>query len=313
MRIVATDEVPPVAHRAFAPLGRILVRSDDPAAELLIVRGRRLAAADLERLPALRAIARTGAGYDNVDVEAATRRGVPIVYAPAVGSRPVAEGAVALMLAAAKQLRELGSVVESSQWARRYDTPVLDIDTACLGVVGFGSIGREVARLCRGLGMDVVAYDPAIDGLAEAGTELVALEELLERADVITLHCELTADTLGLVDRSFIGRVKHGAILVNVARGQIVESEDVLADALETGTLSAVALDVFPSEPPDPGHRLYANARTICTPHSVGLTARWNDQVFHSLARDVQRLLTGATPANLLNPEALTGALRTAR
>ena len=87
----------------------------------------------------------------------------------------------------------------------------------------------------------------------------------------------------------------------------------MLADALETGTLSAVALDVFPSEPPDPGHRLYANARTICTPHSVGLTARWNDQVFHSLARDVQRLLTGATPANLLNPEALTGALRTAR
>ena len=201
MRIIATDEVPPVAHRAFAPLGRILVRSDDPAAELLIVRGRRLAAADLERLPALRAIARTGAGYDNVDVEAATRRGVPIVYAPAVGSRPVAEGAVALMLAAAKQLRELGSVVESSQWARRYDTPVLDIDAACLGVVGFGSIGREVARLGRGLGMDVVAYDPAVDGLAEAGTELVALEELLERADVITLHCELTADTIGLVDR----------------------------------------------------------------------------------------------------------------
>jgi phosphoglycerate dehydrogenase-like enzyme len=312
VRIVATDEVPPVAHRAFAPLGEILVRADDPAAEVLIVRGTRLAAADLEQLPALRAIARTGAGYDNVDVEAATRRGLPIVYAPGVGSRPVAEGAVALMLAAAKQLRELGSVVESSRWASRYDTPVLDINGACLGVVGLGAIGRQVARLCRGLGMEVVAYDPAVEGLAQHETELVALEELLERADVITLHCELTADTRGLVDRRFLARVKRGAILVNVARGQIVESEDALADALDAGRLSAVALDVFPSEPPDPSHRLYANARTICTPHSVGLTARWNDQVFHSLARDVQQLLAGGTPANLLNPEALTGALRTA-
>jgi D-3-phosphoglycerate dehydrogenase / 2-oxoglutarate reductase len=114
-------------------------------------------------------------------------------------------------------------------------------------------------------------------------------------------------------DSRFLARVKRGAILVNVARGQIVESEDALADALEGGRLSAVALDVFPSEPPDPSHRLYANARTICTPHSVGLTARWNEQVFHALARDVQQLLAGGTPANLLNPEALTGALRTAR
>jgi phosphoglycerate dehydrogenase-like enzyme len=313
VRIVATAEVPAVARRAFAPLGEIVVRAaglaGEPRAEVLIVRGTPLDAETLAGLPDLRAIARTGAGYDNLDVAAATRRGVPIVYAPGIGSQPVAEGTVALILAAAKRLRELGAMVERAAWASRYEVAGLDIEGACLGVVGYGSIGRRVARLCRGLGMEVIAYDPAIDAFAEPTVELVALEELLERSDVITLHCGLTEHTRGLVDRRLLARVKPGAILVNVARGQIVESEDVLADALATGRLSAVALDVFPSEPPEPGHRLYADPRVICTPHAVGLTSRWNEQVFHSLARDVQSVLAGGSPANLLNPDALTGSI----
>jgi D-3-phosphoglycerate dehydrogenase / 2-oxoglutarate reductase len=311
VRIVATDEVPPVAHAAFAPLGEIVVGRADAAAEVLIVRGARLDAATLARLSTLKAIARTGAGYDNVDVGAATRLGIPIVYAPGVGSEPVAEGTVALILAAAKHLRELGSLVQDSRWTCRYDLPLLDLHGACLGVVGFGSIGRHVAGLCSGLGMDVIAYDPALDDASTPG--IVALEELLERADVITLHCELTDRTRGLVDRRFLARVKRGAILVNAARGPIVASEDALADALDSGRLSAVALDVYPSEPPDPGHRLYSDPRTICTPHSVGLTARWNHQVFHVLARSVRAVIEGELPANLLNPEALTGPLRATR
>ena len=308
MRIVATAEVPTVARLAFAPLGEILVRvaAYEPETEVLIVRGTRVDAETLALLPDLRAIARTGAGYDNLDVVAATRRGVPIVYAPGVGSQPVAEGTVALMLAAAKRLRELGAMVERAAWASRYEVAGLDIEGACLGIVGYGSIGRRVGRLCRGLGMEVIAYDPALEPFAEPQVELVALEELLERADVISLHCGLTDDTRGFVDRRLLARVKAGAVLVNVARGEIVESEDALADALASGHLSAVALDVFPSEPPTPGHRLYADPRVICTPHAVGLTSRWNEQVFHSLARDVQTLLAGGLPANVLNPEALS-------
>jgi D-3-phosphoglycerate dehydrogenase len=311
VRIVATADVPAVAHRAFAPLGEILVRPPEVAAELrpevLIVRGGSLGGAALARFRRLRVIARTGAGYDNLDVAAATRMGVPIVYAPGVGSRPVAEGAVALMLAAAKRLRELGVVVQERTWESRYEVPVLDIEGSCLGIVGFGAIGRHVARLCSGLGMEVIAYDPAVDPLGDAGVEIVPLEELLERADVITLHCELTEQTRGLVDRRLLGRVKPGAILVNVARGQIVESEDALAEALVSGRLSTVALDVFPREPPDPGHRLYADPRVICTPHAVGLTSSWNEEVFQRLALDVRRVLAGELPANVLNPEALTG------
>jgi D-3-phosphoglycerate dehydrogenase len=307
LRIVATAEVPPAARSAFEPLGEIVVDRADANAEVLIVRGTPLDADAIARLTALRAISRTGAGYDNLDVAAATARGIPIVYAPEVGSQPVAEGTVALLLAAAKRLRELGGVVREGRWDDRYDVVPLDVEGACLGVIGFGSIGRRGGRLCLGLGMEVIAYDPGLDQFADGEIELVPLAELLERADAITLHCELTEATRGLVDRRLLARVKPGAILVNVARGEIVESGDVLADALATGLLSAVALDVFPAEPPDAGHRLFADPRAICTPHSVGLSARWNEEVFGSLARDVGALLAGDRPTHLLNPEVLTG------
>jgi D-3-phosphoglycerate dehydrogenase len=308
VRIVATAEVPPVAREAFARLGEIEVAAAGDChaiagAEILIVRGTRLDAATLARAGRLRAIARTGAGYDNVDVEAATRLRVPVVYAPGIGSRPVAEGTLTLILAAAKRLRELGAVVHESGWATRYGVVGLDIEGACLGVVGFGAIGREVARMCSALGMRVIAHDPA----SERG-ELVSLAELAARADVITLHCALTGRTRGLVDRNFLAGVKPGAILVNASRGEVVEDEDVLADALASGRLSAVALDVFPTEPPDASHRLYRDPRVICTPHTVGLTRLWNEQVFQSLARGVEGVLAGHRPGNLLNPDAISAA-----
>jgi D-3-phosphoglycerate dehydrogenase len=315
VRIIATAEVPAVAREAFASLGVIDVRPCNDArafaaAEVLIVRGMRLDADALDRAVSLRAIARTGAGYDNLDVAAATRRGIPIVYAPGVGSQPVAEGTVALMLAAAKRLRELDAVVRDAGWDARYEITGLDIDGACLGIVGLGSIGRRVARLCRGLGMLVIAHDPALAGYDDAAVELVPLGELVARADVISLHCDLTERTRGLVDRGLLARVKPGAVLVNVARGEIVESEDALADALVSGQLSAVALDVFPSEPPDPRHRLYSDPRVICTPHAVGLTARWSEEVFRALAQGVESVLAGELPANVLNPEALAKEAR---
>jgi D-3-phosphoglycerate dehydrogenase / 2-oxoglutarate reductase len=312
VRILATAEVPAVAHDAFARLGPIEVIDDVhtlASAEVLIVRAMQVDADALSCAVSLRAIARTGAGYDNIDVEAATRLGIPIIYAPGVGSQPVAEGTVALMLAAAKHLRELDAVVRDEAWASRYDVAGLDVEGACLGIVGFGAIGRRVARLCHGLGMRVIAHDPALAGVRQAGVKLVTLDELVAHADLISLHCDLTDHTRGLIDRDLLARMKPGAILVNVARGQIVESEDALADALEAGQLSAIALDVFPSEPPDPGHRLYADPRVICSPHVVGLTARWNEEVFGALARGVESVLAGEVPPNVLNPEVLDGAL----
>jgi phosphoglycerate dehydrogenase-like enzyme len=310
VRIVSTAEVPPVAREAFAALGEIEVDGDLtrrlPDTDVLIVRGGRIDEALIEDAKRLRAIARTGAGYDNLDVDAATRRRIPIVYAPDVGSRAVAEGTLALILAATKRLRELGDIVQSAAWSSRYDVVGLDLEDACAGIVGLGAIGRQVATLCRAVGMRVIAHDPAASSDDGDGIELVPLSELVARADVITLHCSLTRETRGLVDSSFLSRAGPGAVLVNVARGEIVESDDVLAEALGSGRLSAVALDVYPTEPPQVEHRLYSDPRVICTPHSVGLTQRWNEQVFRSLAKGVQSVLAGKRPPNLLNPDSMS-------
>jgi D-3-phosphoglycerate dehydrogenase len=305
VRIVSTAAVPPVGREAFAALGDIEVdgTGDLAGADILIVRGTPLGAHSIEAAAGLRVIARTGAGYDNLDVAAATRAGIPIVYAPAVGSGPVAEGTIALMLAAAKRLRELGDIAAGA-WDARYEVMGLDLEGACAGVVGLGSIGRRVASLCRALGMVVLAHDPGASS-APGYVHLVPLEELVAHADVITLHCALTDGTRGMIDRALLARVKPGAVFVNAARGALVESEDVLADALATGRLSAVALDVHPSEPPCSTHRLYADPRVISTPHAVGLTRRWNEQVFTALAAGVTTVLAGGRPPNLLNPEAL--------
>ena len=312
MRIVATAEVPAVAREAFARLGEIQVAGAEQRAladaEVLIVRGSRLDATAIASASRLRAIARTGAGYDNVDVATATRLGVPILYAPGIGSRPIAEGTLALILAAGKRLGELSAVVHDNDWPARYGVMGLDIDGACVGIVGFGAIGREVGRLCAALGMRVLAHDPAPGVAKPHGAELVPIAELLERADVLTFHCALTDRTRGLVDRRFLSQAKPGAILVNVARGELVQSEDILADALVSGRLSAVALDVFPTEPPVTQHRLYSDPRVICTPHTVGLTRRWNEDVFRSLADGVEAVLAGRVPVNLLNPDALSAA-----
>lgn len=308
--IIATADVPPVARKAFTQLGDITVRfpldADTLAAvEVLIVRGERIGGDLLARAPRLLVMARTGAGYDNLDVEAATRLGIPIVFAPGVGSQPVAEGAVALMLAAAKRLRELAGLVHEGAWESRYEVTGLDIDGACLGVVGLGSIGRRVARLAQGLGMRVIAHDPAVGSDGPGGVELTSLGRLVEQADVVSLHCDLTPRTRGLIDAELLARFKRGSILVNVARGEIVESEEVLVAALATARLSAVALDVFPHEPPDARHPLYGDPRVICAPHVVGLTERWNEEVFGVLARGVEGVLRGELSADVLNREAL--------
>jgi phosphoglycerate dehydrogenase-like enzyme len=283
-------------------------RADLARAEVLVVRGERVDGATLAAAPRLRVIARTGAGYDRVDVAAATRRGIPVLYAPGAGTTPVAEGAFALILAAAKRLGELGEVVRAGRWAARYAVETLDLNGAVLGVIGLGSIGREVARLGRAFGMRAVAADPFVAAEEAQTVELLTLDDLVHTADVISLHCALTDATRGLIDRRLLRGVKRGAILVNVARGAIVESEDVLLEALEDGRLSAVGLDVFAAEPPDPDHPLLAHPRVVCTPHAVGLTAAWNARVFDVLVDGIAAVLAGEAPVHVVNPEVLARA-----
>lgn len=312
-RVLATAAIPRIGHEAFAPIGQIQQLAAHPAslryANVLLVRGERVCAEDIAGARALRVIARTGSGVDNIDVEAATRAEVPVIYAPGAGARPVAEGTMALMLAAAKRLGEHADVLRAGTWAERYKIVGRDLDGAVLGIVGLGQIGREVAKLASAFGMEVLASDPddrAGDG--HGGLRLVSLSELAARADIVTLHCPLTEATRGLIDRDFLDRMKDGVILVNVARGEIVAEEELLLEALERGKLGAIALDVFQNEPPSPSNPLLRDPRVVSTPHTVGLTRSWNERVFADLAADTARLLAGERPLHVVNPQVVPSA-----
>lgn len=312
VRIVSTGAIPDPGLALLAPLGPVRIASiDDDAAlaeaEVLVVRTASVDAGVLERAPKLRAIARTGVGLDTIDLPAATAAGVPVLYAPDGGTAPVAEGAIALMMAAMKRLGELERVLVDGRWEERYGCETRDLAGATLGVVGLGRIGSEVARLAYALGMDVVAYEPndAAPGPDGVPVRRLALDELFRTADVITLHCSLDASTRGLVTRERLASVKPGTVLVNAGRGELVEDEQVLIEALDAGWLSGVGLDVFASEPPAVDSALLHDPRVVCTPHSIGLTRAWNERVFGTLAADVAAVLSGEEPRFIANPEAL--------
>jgi D-3-phosphoglycerate dehydrogenase len=310
LRIVATECVPAAAHTAFSDLGAIVLDdASDPTiltdADVLIVRTRLVDGALLDGMSRLRAIARTGVGLDSIDLDEATKRKVPVLYAPEAGVAPIAEGTLALIFATAKRLRELSAMVEGGRWGERYQCDVRDLAGATLGIVGLGRIGCEVARLASAIGMVVIGYDPRLDSPSGSDVRRVDLDELVREADIVSLHCALNDSSRGMIDRKLLGRAKPGAILINAARGGLIASDDVLVEALDRGWLSAVGLDVFASEPPEVGSRLLGDERVICTPHAIGLTRAWNDRVFGSLAEDVRRVLNGGRPQFVANPEIL--------
>jgi phosphoglycerate dehydrogenase-like enzyme len=169
-----------------------------------------------------------------------------------------------------------------------------------LGIIGMGRIGSHLAKLARAFDMTVLGYDPVAK---ESEIPLVPLEELLSRSDFVSLHMPLNEHTRGFMNRARMASMKRGAILINTARGGIIESLDVLADALESGQLSAVGLDVFPTEPPDCSHRIFNNSNLVCAPHLLGVSKLAMDRIYKSMASDMVAVLQGRTPRFCVNPE----------
>jgi phosphoglycerate dehydrogenase-like enzyme len=270
-------------------------------AEALIVRGD---ATVSERLlsaaPALRVIARTGVGVERIDVEAATNRAIPVVIAPDAGAEAVAEGALAFMLALAKDLTALDRAVREGHWAARDELDLWDIGGTTVGVVGLGRIGRRVAALVQALGARVLAYDPYVG--APGDVELVELETLFGESDYISLHAPLTPETRGLVDARLLA-LARGAVLVNLGRGALVSSLDDLLAALESGSLSGIGLDVFDPEPPDPTHPLFRHPRVLLSPHALGLSRQARRQLFTEVAEGIAAVFRGERPRAVANPE----------
>lgn len=258
----------------------------------------------IENCPGLRVIGRPGVGYDTVDVAFATQRKIPVVYAP-IGGFAVAEAALALLMAIVKKVRLADTILKQGQWQRRYQLSTGDLTGHTLGIIGLGRIGGRLARLVQNFEMEVLGYDPFLteEAARGMGVEPVPLDDLLRRSDFISVHVPLGEQTRGMINRARIARMKPGAIFINTARGGVVESLDVLADALESGHLGAVGLDVFPTEPPDTSHRLFKHPHFTGAPHLLGVSSLAMERIYRSMATDMVAVLQGRRPRYCVNPE----------
>jgi glyoxylate reductase len=274
----------------------------------------RIDAAFLDRVPSLRVVANVAVGLDNIDVAAATARGVCVTNTPDVLTEATAELTIALLFAAARRLGEGERLVRAGQW-RGWSLDLLlgvPIAGATLGIVGMGRIGRRVAQLARALGLRVCYSSPRPlggegDGEIDA-SEHVALDELLARADFVSLHCPLRADTRDLIDRRALQRMKPTAVLINTARGELLD-EDALCDQLEAGRLFAAGLDVFRNEP-RVSPRLLACERIVLAPHLGSATTKARTHMAELAIDAAISALRGQRPRTLVNPETWPGASR---
>lgn len=245
----------------------------------------------LSGMPSLRLISVFGTGTDNVDLEACRRHGVAVTNTPGANAVAVAEHTLALMLAAARQVPRLDRETREGKWPRGLS---VQLHGKTLGLIGLGAIGQQVARLARGLGMRVVAWtyhpDPAL--AAELGVDLKAFEEVLAEADVVSVHVRQTPGATGLVGAREMARMKRGAILVNTARGPIVDRA-ALADALRGGHLAAAGLDVFDVEPVPPDDPLLALPNAILTPHCAGMVPEAIEAGLEAAVDNVAAFLAG--------------------
>lgn len=251
--------------------------------------------------PSLRVIARSGVGYESIDVRAASARGIPVVITPDAGAQAVAEGAIALMLSLTKRLGALDAAVREGRYGERDRLEVGDLDGATLGVVGLGRIGRRVSALGRAFGMQVLAHDPVVS--PDEGIEMTDLETLFARAGLVSLHAPLTEATRGLVDGRLLSLIGPGAVLVNLARGGLIASLDDLQRALDSGRLAGVGLDVFDPEPPDLSHPLFADPRVLLSPHVLGMSDRAKQRIFRAMSEGIVAALRGDRPEAVANPE----------
>ena len=247
------------------------------------------------------AILKVGSGVDNIDVEAATRLGIIVANTPEAVVGPVAEHTIALLLAAVRNIVHQNHLVKDRRWATNV-RPINDLEGATLGLIGFGRIARLVVRKMAGFETDFVAYDPYLSAadVESGGARQVSLEELLAQSDFISLHCNLSPETEGLIGERELRMMKENAVLVNVARGPVVD-EEALSRALSEGWIAGAALDVMESEPPDPINPLLRLSNVIITPHVAGMSGDWPDRSWRALCRALIAMSQGRWPDSVVN------------
>ena len=273
------------------------------AAAVLIRSATRIDAEALAAAPHLKVVARAGIGLDNVDVAAATERGVMVVNAPTSNIVSAAEHAVALLLAAARQIPAADASLREGRWERSTFMGV-EVTGKTVGVVGLGRIGVLFAQRLAAFGVELIAYDPYIQPgrAAQLGVRLVSLEELLRESDFISIHLPKTPETLGLIGAEQLAMTKRGVIVVNAARGGLVD-EAALADALRSGQVGAAGIDVYATEPTTDSP-LFGLPTTVVTPHLGASTTEAQDKAGTAVARSVRLALQGEFVPDAVNVQA---------
>jgi len=287
--VLTHDQLPDGLAAALADADALVVRSAVQVDDAL-----------MEHAPKLRVVGRAGVGVDNIDAEAATRRGIVVMNTPGANAVAVAELTVGLMLALARKVPTANATMHAGKWEKK-NLQGTELRGKTLGILGLGRIGLEVAKRAKGFGLEILGSDPFVSAAVarENGIKLVTLEELIAGADYITLHVGLTPQTTGVINAKSLAAMKKGVRIINCARGELID-DAALAAALKSGQVAGAALDVFTVEPPEDSP--YAELENvILTPHIAGSTAEAQEAVGIQIARQVRDYLRLGVAQNAVN------------
>ena len=312
MKVLIADKVSPTCAETLGRLGfeathrpglkgRDLLNAVADAAGIVVRSDTRITEEVMAAAPQLRVVARAGAGVDNIDVEAATRRGIVVMNAPGENTVSAAEHTMSMILSLVRRIPQADRSMRAGRWERGTTFLGVELRGKTLGVLGVGKVGREVASCARAFGMEVIGHDPVLteEIASRVGVLLVPVETIYERADIITLHLPLTRETRGMIGAEQLARCRPGVRIVNVARGGLID-EAALVEALKSGQVAGAALDVFEKEPPV-GSPLLGLDSVVLTPHLGASTREAQENVAARIAEQVAAYLKDGTVANGVN------------
>lgn len=292
------------AYRVASAPTAPAITAESAGAEIIVVRAP-IPAGIASREVGLRAMIRHGAGLDMIDIDAATAAGVLVANVPGANALTVAEHVIWTAMALLRRNPQVTRDLHAAGWAaaRSHSDHGRELSGRVLGILGLGSVGRALARIAaQGFGMPVIAHTRS--GSGGDGVIPVSLDQLLQQADILALCAPLTAQTRGLINAAALARMKSGAILINVARGPLVD-ECALVNALRSGHLGGAALDVFDTQPLPSDHAYLTLPNVILTPHMAGITEESMLRMGQGVVAEAGRILAGGLPVNLVNPAAL--------
>ena len=308
---VNEEKLAPLRDAGFTIEKRIKLSAEDLAEAVkdfdgLIVRSETKIRADLmDALPKLRVIGRAGVGVDNIDVKAATARGIVVMNAPDGNTITTAEHTIALLVSMARNVPQAHALLQSGVWDKKKFVGV-ELNGKTLGVIGLGRIGKHVAKIAKGFGMNIFAFDPFVseEQAKDFGFELGSLDDVFSKADFLTIHTPVTDETRNIIGKDAFTKMKTGVRLVNCARGRLVD-ENALLEAIENGTVAAAALDVFSTEPLPPDSPLLNNPKIITTPHLGASTTEAQEGVALIVAEQMRDFLLSGELRNAVNAPSL--------